>query len=59
MSWLLSHQSLNPKVYLDLMNISYAFKLKFCQFLEMIDLEASLDKMEQELREINGNADVF
>ena len=25
----------------------------------MIDLEASLDKMEQELREINGNADVF
>jgi hypothetical protein len=25
----------------------------------MIDLEASLDKMEQELREINGNADVL
>jgi len=25
---------------------------------EMIDLEAALDKMDQELREINGNADV-
>jgi hypothetical protein len=25
----------------------------------MIDLEAALDKMDQELREINGNADVW
>ena len=27
--------------------------------LEMIDLEAALDKMDQEIREINSNADVI